>query len=89
MLIPRHLPEIRPHAEFNYPVGIHGKWQGNKYRFITRYKSDSANLIADGFDAPFARLEYVAHDCFDLSWHRHIGTWHTVFERLTLRDALN
>lgn len=56
VLIPRFLPEIRPHAEFNYPIGIHGTWMGNKYRFVTRYKSDSPNRIVEGFDAPFARL---------------------------------
>jgi hypothetical protein len=38
VLIPRYLPEIRPQTEFNYPVGIHGKWLGNKYRFMTSYK---------------------------------------------------
>jgi hypothetical protein len=89
VLIPRFLPEIRPHAEFNYPIGIHGKWLSNKYRFMTRYKSDGPNRIAEGFDAPFARLEYVSPDCFDLLWHRHTGTWHTVFQHLTLRDALH
>ncbi len=89
VLIPRFLPQIRPHAEFNYPIGIHGKWLGNKYRFMTRYKSDAPNRIAEGFDAPFARLEYVSPDCFDLSWHRHTGTWHTVFQQLTLEDALH
>jgi hypothetical protein len=75
VLIPRFLPEIRPHTDFNYPIGIHGKWLGNEYRFMTRYKSDSPNRIAEGFDAPFARLEYVSPDCFDLSWHRHTGTY--------------
>ena len=89
VLLPRFLPEIRPHAEFNYPIGIHGKWMGSKYRFIAHYKSNSPNRIAENFDAPFARLDYVAPDCFDLSWHRHTGTWHTVFQQLTLEDALH
>jgi len=39
VLRPRFLPEIRP-TEFNYAVAIYGKWRGNKYRFITRYRSD-------------------------------------------------
>ena len=89
VLIPRFLPQIRPHAAFNYPIGIHGKWLGNKYRFMTLYKSDAPNSIAEGFDAPFARLEYVSPNCFDLSWHRHTGTWHTVFRQLTMEDALH
>lgn len=88
VLIPRFLPEIRPQTEFNYPVGIHGKWLGNKYRFMTSYKCAGPNRIAEGFDAPFARLDYLSPDCFDLVWHRHTGTWHTVSQQLTLTDAL-
>ena len=74
VLRPRFLPEIRPTA-FNYPVAIDGKWHGNKYRFITRYRSDDPRSYEPEFVAPFARLEYVSRDCFDLSWHRHTGEW--------------
>src|SRR3981081_1075194 len=61
VLLPRYLPEIKP-TEFNYPVAIYGKWHGNKYRFITRYRSDDPRSYAPEFDAPFARLEYVNRD---------------------------
>src|SRR5665811_2172119 len=43
VLIPQFLPEIRP-TEFNYPIAIYGKWHGNKYRFITRFRSDHPTL---------------------------------------------
>src|SRR5476649_2742359 len=39
VLKPHFLPEIRP-TEFNYPIAIYGKWHGNKYRFIMRFRSD-------------------------------------------------
>jgi hypothetical protein len=39
VLLPKYLPEITP-SEYNYPIAIYGKWHGNKYRFITRYRSD-------------------------------------------------
>jgi hypothetical protein len=42
VLLPRHLPKITP-TEFNYPIAIYGKWHGNKYRFVTRYRSDRAD----------------------------------------------
>ena len=87
MLIPRYLSEVRP-STFNYPVGIHGKWHGNKYRFMTRYRSDDPRSQAPEFDAPFARLEYVGGDSFDLSMHRYTGEWVCVFQRLSLREAL-
>src|ERR1700686_1800732 len=63
---PRFLPEIRP-TEFNYPVAIFGKWHGNKYRFIVRLRCDQPDSTEPEFEAPFARLEYVRRDCFDVS----------------------
>jgi hypothetical protein len=50
VLRPRFLPEIRP-TEFNYPVAIHGKWRGNKYRFLTRYRSDDPRSYEPEFEA--------------------------------------
>lgn len=89
VLTPRFLPEIRPSTEFNYPVAIGGKWHGNKYRFFTRYRSETQFSYRPEFEAPFARLEYVSRDCFDLSYHRHTGEWLRIFERLSLKDALD
>jgi hypothetical protein len=88
VLIPRFLSEIRPTEKFNYPIAIYGKWLGNKYRFLTRYRSDDPRSVAPEFDAPFARLEYVSRDFFDLSWHRHTGEWVCVFQGLSLAEAL-
>ena len=85
--IPKFLPEISP-TEFNYPIAIYGKWHGNLYRFIIRYRSDRADAIKPEFDAPFTRLEYVNIECFDLSYMRHTGEWHRLFERLSLSEAM-
>jgi hypothetical protein len=87
VLRPRFLPEIRPTA-FNYPVAIHGKWHGNKYRFLTRYRSDDPRSYQPEFDAPFARLDCVIRDRFDLFWHRHTGEWFRLFEHVPLTEAL-
>jgi hypothetical protein len=88
VLMPRFLPEIRP-TEFNYPITIYGKWHGNKYRFITRFRSDHPNSISPEFEAPFARLEYVGRDRFDLSYYRHTGEWFRLLEALSLTEALD
>ena len=88
VLKPRFLPEINPTA-FNYCVDIFGKWHGGKYRFIQRYRSDAPeNADAPEFDAPFARLEYVGRDRFDISYFRHTDRWWTVFRGVTLAEAL-
>jgi hypothetical protein len=88
-LLPRFLPEIRPSTTVNYPLAIRGKWHGNKYRFLTRYHSDDPESLVAEFDAPFARLDYVSRDCFDLLWHRHTGEWRRVADGLPLADALH
>ena len=87
VLLPRYLPEIMP-TEFNYPVAIYGKWHGNKYRFITRYRSDREDAIKPEFEAPFARIDFVGRDRFDLSYFRHTGEWLCLYQALTLDKAL-
>ena len=88
VLMPRFLPKIRP-TKFNYPIAIYGKWHGNKYRFITRFRSDHPDSFEAEFEAPFARLEYVNRDRFDLSYHRHTGEWFCLFDRVSLTEALH
>ncbi len=88
VLKPRFLPEIRP-TQYNYPVDIFGKWHGGKYRFIQRFRSDHEDALEPEFDSPFARLEYVSHDRFDLSYFRHTGQWWTVHRGVSLAEALS
>jgi hypothetical protein len=88
VLRPRFLPEIRPSTSFNYPVAITGKWHGNKYRFLQRFRSDDPDALEPEFDAPFARLEYVGRDCFDVSWYRHTGEWWCLHRSVSLTEAL-
>ena len=84
---PRFLPDIRP-TDFNYPVDLLGKWHGTKYRFIQRYRSGFPDNLGDEFDAPFARLDWVARNRFDLLWHRHTGEWFSLYRGLTLAEAI-
>ena len=87
VLKPRFLPETRP-TTFNYPIDIFGKWHGSKYRFIQRFRASQPDSIEPEFDAPFARLEYVGRDRFDLSYHRHTGAWFLLYRYLHLTEAL-
>jgi hypothetical protein len=87
VLKPRYLPAIEP-TEFNYPIAIYGKWHGNKYRFITRYRSDRKDAIEPEFEAPFARIEFVSRDRFDLSYFRHTGEWFCLYQAIGLDEAL-
>ena len=84
---PRFSPAIRP-TTFNYPADILGKWHGTKHRFIQRYRSGFPENLNDEFDAPFARLDWISPDRFDIQWHRHTGAWFCVHRNLTLAHAI-
>ncbi len=86
-LKPRFLPVIRP-TQFNYPVDIRGKWLGTKFRFIQRYRSGFPDNLGEEFDAPFARLDWISRDRFDIQWHRHTGEWFRLHRHLTLVQAI-
>jgi len=92
VLKPRFLPEIRP-TPFNYPVDIVGKWRGNKYSFITRYRSGWSDNAGEEFDSAHSRLDHreevLSDTRFDVMWHRHTGQWFRLLHRLTLDEALN
>ena len=61
MLKPRFLPTINP-TQFNYPIDIRGKWHGNRYRFVQRYRSGQPETLGEEFDAPFTRLDWMSRD---------------------------
>ena len=48
-LKPRFLPVIRP-TQFNYPIDLHGKWRGTRYRSIQRYRSGFPETLNEEFD---------------------------------------
>ncbi|MDH2134434.1 hypothetical protein N5J77_25190 [Sphingobium yanoikuyae] len=88
VLKPRFLPVVRS-TEFNYPVDIHGKWHGTRYRFLQRYRSGFADNRGEEFDAPFVRLDWLAPDHFNIQWHRHTGAWFCLHRGKSLDQGLN
>ncbi|WP_449384429.1 DUF3024 domain-containing protein [Bradyrhizobium sp. UFLA05-112] len=87
-LKPRFLPTIRP-TQFNYPVDILGKGLGTKYRFIQSYRSGLPENLGEEFDAPFARLDWISRNRFDIQWHRHTGERFCLHRGLTLAEAID
>lgn len=87
VLVPRFLPEIRP-TPFNYPIALSGKWRGDRYSFIQRYRSGFADNAGEEFDSGFTRLDHVSGDRFDLMWHRHTGQWLCFRAGVTLAEAM-
>jgi hypothetical protein len=87
VLKPRFLPEIRP-TRWNYVIDIRGAWAGGRYRFMQRYRSGMAENLGEEFDAPFARIDRVGRDRFDIYWMRHTGKWWRLHTGVSLVEAL-
>ncbi len=88
VLKPRFLPQIRP-TEWNYVVDIHGAWMAGRYRFMQRYRSGMEHCLGEEFDAPFARIDRMGLDRFDIYWMRHTGKWWRLHVGVTLAEALH
>ena len=88
VLLPRYLPRIEP-TPYNYPVGIRGSWHANKYRFQTEYRCGAPDSMIEGFEHPFARIDWVSKDRYDLSWMRHNDKWVRMYGPITLDEALS
>ncbi|MGK2871821.1 MAG: DUF3024 domain-containing protein [Alphaproteobacteria bacterium] len=88
VLKPRFLPETRP-TKWNYVVDIHGAWAAGRYRFIQRYRSGMAHNTGEEFDAPFARINRMGPDNFDIYWMRHTGQWWRLYTGVTLAGAFH
>jgi hypothetical protein len=86
VLKPRFLPEVRS-TEWNYVVDIYGAWAGGRYRFMQRYRSGMKRNRGEEFDAPFARIDRMGPDRFDIHWMRHTGQWWRLHTGVTLAEA--
>lgn len=87
VLKPRFLAVIRP-TPFNYPIDLRGAWAAGRYRFIQRYRSGMADNAGEEFDRPFARLDRMGADSFDVQWMRHTGQWWRLHAGVSLAEAL-
>lgn len=87
VLKPRFLPQIKP-TEWNYVIDIHGAWSAGRYRFMQRYRSGMEHNRGEEFDAPFARIDRMGPDRFDIYWMRHTGKWWRLHAGVTLAEAL-
>jgi hypothetical protein len=94
VLKPRFLREITPAEEiamtdWNYVIDIHGAWTAGRYRFMQRYRSAFPHNRGYEFGAPFARIDRMGPDQFDIKWMRHTGQWWPVYSGKTLAEALH
>ncbi len=70
--------------DFNYRVNIYTKWNQSYFYFYSTFNCPSPRAISPSFESPFARITYFSNENCTLSYFRHTGKWHEVFEGLTL-----
>ncbi|WP_204848228.1 DUF3024 domain-containing protein [Rhodopila globiformis] len=87
-LKPRYLPEITP-KETNYPIDISGDYRGGRYRFMVRCRSGFPHNTGYEFDEPFARIDRMGPDRFNIQRMHDSGEWFLVHEAKTLAEALD
>ena len=51
-------------------------------------KAGFADNLGEEFDAPFARLDWISPNRFDIQWHRHTGAWYRLHRGLSLAAAI-
>jgi hypothetical protein len=78
----------RETTEWNYVIDIRGTWAAGRYRFTQRYRSGMEHNRGEEFDAPFARIDRIGPDRFDIYWMRHTGKWWRLHVGVTLAEAL-
>jgi hypothetical protein len=87
VLKPRFLPRVTP-TPWNYVIDIQGAWAAGRYRFLQRYRSGMEHNLGEEFDAPFARIDRMDRDRFDIFWMRHTGKWWRLHTGVTFAEAL-
>lgn len=86
---------LKPHCiqpppkkpKFNYLVDVYSKWHGHYFYFCGKYACPGPNAISPFFELGFARLEYIKHDFFNVSYYRHTGQWWQIENGLTLDEC--
>jgi hypothetical protein len=84
----KHLREIRPASGRNYPVDIRGRWRGENYSFVVRFRSGFPENEGEEYEVPFARVDHF-NGRFAVQWMRHTGRWWCLRSELTLEEALH
>ena len=53
-----------------------------------RCRGGFPNHLGEEFDTPFARLDWISPNRFDIQWHRDTSEWFRLHRGLTLEKAI-
>jgi hypothetical protein len=89
LLKPEYIHPAPAGSNLNYIVDIYSRWNRNYFYFCSKYACPGPNAISPFFETKFARLEYMASGCFDISYMRYTGQWIEIGVGLTLNGCLD
>ena len=69
-------------------VDIRGRWRGENYSFVVRFRSGLPENEGEEYEVPFARVDHF-NGRFAVQWMRHTGRWWCLRSELTLQEALH
>ena len=88
ILRPRYIKPPPKESEWNYPIDLWTKWQGNYFYISSTWACPGPNALSPTFETGLARLEYQGIDSYGLSYFRHTGKWFEIETGFTLKDCL-
>jgi hypothetical protein len=88
VLQPRYVQPPPENPQFNYIVGLYGKWYQRYFYFCATYHVPGPDAAEPDFEVKFARLEYAGAQCFHLAFPRHTGQWEELCRDLPLEECL-
>jgi hypothetical protein len=88
VLTPKYIKPPPKKPQFNYPIDIWTKWHRSFFYFTSTWASPGPHIIVSTFECPFARLEYVDGQHFNLAYMRHTGKWWEIHNDLTISQCL-
>ena len=88
VLTPKYIKAPPKKPQSNYPTEIWTKWHRSFLYFTSTWASPGPHKIAPTYERPFARMEYVGDQRFNLAYLRHTGKWWETNKNLTINQCL-
>jgi hypothetical protein len=88
VLKPKFVKRPPKKPRFNYVIDVTTRWHGSSLSFVLTYACPGPTAISPTFESKFARMEFVGHGKFSLSFMRHTGKWVVLFERLSVDECI-
>lgn len=89
ILKPTHIKPPPTDNRYSYLIDIYSKWHLHFFYICSKYCSPAPNAISPQFEHLLARMEYMGHDRFNLSYKRYNGQWILLYTDQSLEECFD